>query len=329
MSEHEREPVDFNAIKDAYIDEFAFDEEAQEKITLFRRLFYITAIALVLVLTIGGGVYLYHNHTPTAANTMHNIPVIAANLKEFKKTPPDPGGAKISNLDKDVYDQLIEHKQEVKKEEDTLGVVTEIQITPSYEEPLPIKNTKAKTLSDKEAEAIVTEFKKAEYAKQPAPAVVKAPPKEAKKSAASTTKEAVPESENAMIIAKAIKQFEQQDVKEKVVVLAQQKDNAIPQKIRSQRESKKVAEAIQETLRYRIQLGAYKSKQDASKAWNVLRKHNKEELKGLPSTIERADLGDKGIFFRLQAGAFTKESDARRVCTKLIEKNQGCFIVNN
>jgi hypothetical protein len=74
-------------------------------------------------------------------------------------------------------------------------------------------------------------------------------------------------------------------------------------------------------------MGAFKSKNDAIKAWKRIFNNNKEPLSGLKYFIERVNLAGKGVFYRLQAGPFKNESNARGVCDKLRADNQGCFFV--
>ncbi|MCH2038671.1 MAG: SPOR domain-containing protein, partial [Rickettsiales bacterium] len=79
---------------------------------------------------------------------------------------------------------------------------------------------------------------------------------------------------------------------------------------------------------YRIQLGAFKTRGDAEKAFDSIKRKNIDVIKNMGFHVQRADLGDKGIFFRLQAGDFTSQQDARKVCAELRERKQGCFIVS-
>jgi hypothetical protein len=48
-------------------------------------------------------------------------------------------------------------------------------------------------------------------------------------------------------------------------------------------------------------------------------------LGGLSADIQRADLGDKGIYYRLRAGYMGK-TDAAELCAKLKAQGQGCLV---
>src|SRR5260370_1291920 len=51
---------------------------------------------------------------------------------------------------------------------------------------------------------------------------------------------------------------------------------------------------------YRLQLGAVRSEESARQEWDKLRKANNDLLGSLTAVWPRADLGDRGIFYRIQ-----------------------------
>ena len=78
---------------------------------------------------------------------------------------------------------------------------------------------------------------------------------------------------------------------------------------------------------YRIQMGAYGKANLAERAWNRLRKANNNLLAGLSGHTERVDLGKRGTLYRVQAGFYQHIADARSACRKLKAKKQDCIIV--
>src|SRR5262249_19354556 len=64
------------------------------------------------------------------------------------------------------------------------------------------------------------------------------------------------------------------------------------------------ATASSATGNYRIQLAASKSEADATRFWKQLSTKYPDIVGGLPVHIEKADLGTKGIYYRVQAGGF-------------------------
>lgn len=78
---------------------------------------------------------------------------------------------------------------------------------------------------------------------------------------------------------------------------------------------------------YHVQLGSYKTETDVATNWRRMKMHYSSLLDGLEYKTEKADLGEKGIFYRLKVGPFSKEDDARQLCQQLREQNQGCLFV--
>ncbi len=75
-----------------------------------------------------------------------------------------------------------------------------------------------------------------------------------------------------------------------------------------------------------IQLASIGSESAASKEWAKLQKAH-SSLSGLEYRVQRADLGAKGVFFRIQAGPMSKDS-AKSVCNAIkAQKPGGCIIV--
>lgn len=79
---------------------------------------------------------------------------------------------------------------------------------------------------------------------------------------------------------------------------------------------------------FRIQLGSLGEANAAEVEWRRLANAYGDVLGGLPHYIERADLGDKGIKFRIQAGGFADRATATAVCDRLRARapSQGCIV---
>lgn len=73
----------------------------------------------------------------------------------------------------------------------------------------------------------------------------------------------------------------------------------------------------------RIQLGSVRSEQAAQHEWDRIRRANLDLLGSLSATPVRADLGEKGMLYRIQTGPIP---DAERVCGELKRRNVGCII---
>ena len=79
---------------------------------------------------------------------------------------------------------------------------------------------------------------------------------------------------------------------------------------------------------YMIQVGSDRSEQEAFEDWRRLRERHADILGSLSLTITRADLGRKGIYFRIQAGPIEDGQKAARYCARLTERKVGCIIVH-
>ncbi len=73
----------------------------------------------------------------------------------------------------------------------------------------------------------------------------------------------------------------------------------------------------------RIQLGSVRSEEAARHEWDRVRRANSDLLGSLSATAVRADLGAKGVFYRIQTGP-TAEAD--RICGELKQRKIGCII---
>ena len=78
---------------------------------------------------------------------------------------------------------------------------------------------------------------------------------------------------------------------------------------------------------YRLQLAAMRNAEDAKREWEKLRQANKDLLDSLPAAWPRADLGQRGVFYRLQAGPIADVATAERICGELKRRNIGCILV--
>ena len=81
--------------------------------------------------------------------------------------------------------------------------------------------------------------------------------------------------------------------------------------------------------RYRLQLGAFREEAVARQAWGQLSSDARTVLGAAPPAIQKADLGAKGIFYRLQAGAFGQVADAKSACKALEKRKIACFVVES
>ncbi len=78
---------------------------------------------------------------------------------------------------------------------------------------------------------------------------------------------------------------------------------------------------------WRIQIAAVASAKAAKKEWQRIASANDDLLSRLKLDILRADLGARGVFYRVQAGPLASEAEARDVCAALLRRKVNCFVV--
>ncbi|MDE3117229.1 MAG: SPOR domain-containing protein, partial [Pseudomonadota bacterium] len=66
------------------------------------------------------------------------------------------------------------------------------------------------------------------------------------------------------------------------------------------------------------------SEADAKAAWSTYQ-HRHPATSGMSSNIQKADLGAKGIWYRLRVGSFADKAAAGAFCDKLKADHGACF----
>jgi hypothetical protein len=76
----------------------------------------------------------------------------------------------------------------------------------------------------------------------------------------------------------------------------------------------------------RVQLGAYKSQGEAESNWARIAHKFSDDMADKQHYIVRADLGGKGVFYRLQLAPFPSSGDAEQFCLDFVSAGQGCIV---
>lgn len=76
---------------------------------------------------------------------------------------------------------------------------------------------------------------------------------------------------------------------------------------------------------YTVQLASVSVRADADKEWARLRRTHADLLGSLTLDVQKADLGEKGIFYRVRGGTID-EASARRLCAELSKRKVGCIV---
>mgnify|MGYP002629577267 CR=1 FL=1 len=78
---------------------------------------------------------------------------------------------------------------------------------------------------------------------------------------------------------------------------------------------------------YRVQLAAARTEELAQTEWNRVRRRNLDLLGDLGLAITRADLGTKGVFYRVRVGPLADDARARALCGALSKRKIGCLVI--
>ena len=79
--------------------------------------------------------------------------------------------------------------------------------------------------------------------------------------------------------------------------------------------------------RFRVQLAAVRSEDDAKRAWALFQDELGGLVGGLTPFFERAETAN-GIFYRVQVGSFDESDEADALCVELKKLNASCFVVS-
>jgi cell division septation protein DedD len=75
-----------------------------------------------------------------------------------------------------------------------------------------------------------------------------------------------------------------------------------------------------------VQLFAMSSERAARQAWTELSTEHGDLLAGLAPHVIQADLGERGVIYRLQAGPVEDREAAERLCGALSARSVGCLV---
>ncbi len=247
------------------------------------------------------------------------LPVIRRPQNAVKVQPTEPGGMEILNQDKSVYD-IIEKK-------DTSAPVVENLLPPPEEPQLPVIAAQPETtVTDKvtaQIQPTVVEQKVEEIirvAEAPKPQPVQEPKTEPAPAPLSQAVSAQAPAQ-AQAQAQAPGQAQAPTPTPEPVVRPEPQPTPQPKTTPAPQPEPKAAAAGA----WQVQLISSPNKTAMDSAWkNLVKKY--PVLNGQPHEIETADLGSKGTFYRLKAGAFADRSGADNLCNDLKALGGSCIV---
>jgi len=264
------------------------------------------------------------------------VPLVRAPAGPVKVRPENPGGLKVPDRDKLVYDRMQKTAAgDGGKDGDQDGGEDRgrgpERLLPPPEQPLPKPAAKRPAVK-KPAEKPV---EKAAAPKQiPTPKtkpVAKVPTvkdvKTAKRPAPPPPPPAPPSSGQAFKAAPA-QTAEKTEAAPKPQPVAKVAKPAPVEAVPAAPSPSPAPAQISRSDSYLIQLAAARSSEGARTEWERLKTKHRDLLGNLGLVVTKADLGPgKGIFYRLRAGPLANENAARALCQQLAQRQVGCLII--
>ena len=279
-------------------------EERKNEIDNSRSLF-IGALAGLLMAGIVGWFVLAPRYQ---ANNEDNIPLISRPQQPVKVLPAGMNEVDVKSQDRSVYDVLA--KNEPKEENTNIVESTE---TPNLE-------AIEKLVEEVVANAPETPAAEVESLTAVAVAPVAEVKEELKTEETKIEETKIEETKTEAAVAVAEKTVALEPVKKEVKVEEVKKEEVV-----------KVAEATKPVNEIKkgtwsVQLMSSPNKPAVEKSWTTMSKKY-SVLKYLPYEVEKADLGAKGVFYRLKAGSLPTKAEATALCSKLKAAGGSCFVV--
>lgn len=293
------------------------------------------ALALALAGAAAFGVIVYSAYQGNDTGS-GDVPLITADDQPLREKPSDEGGMEIANRDSTIYDTLDSHSNQGGLER--LMPMPESPVDgPAAIDPRRPDGTPALTAAEIEllhhqqnrvvgdaAERAMSELTEAasnlpQGAEQGRTSTMVLTDKTEKldpPAAATQTAE-------APVVATPLAEAEEAPLAEVTEAVKETADAAV-----TPAEEKAVAAvkpAAGAAMRL-VQLGAVRTEDAAKAEWARLQKKFKSQLGALDASIEQADLGARGVYWRIRGASVTAEQ-GKKICAELAKAKQSCMVV--
>jgi len=277
----------------------------------------IAGVALGLVVAVGAGWYFLRGSGVTF--TPSAVGFIKADPTPYKVKPDDPGGMQVDNQDKLVYDRVAKG-QAPSRVENLLPPAEEPKAPPPKPQEAP--KVEAPPVEAPKPEAVAA----APEAPKPAAEVAKVEPVKPAEAKPVEVKPAAPEADPlAAAVAAATAGRESATGPIAVTPQAAAPAAAAPAPPAAAAPAETQVAAVPGS--FQIQLASVLSEQAAMAEWGRISGKNKDLLGALKPAVTKADLGERGVFYRLRAGPLADKAAADALCASLASANVGCMVV--
>lgn len=320
----------------------------------------VWAIVGIVVLIAGFAASAWYALRSEAPMMAAKPPVFKADPAPVKVKPAEPGGLKVPNQDKLVYERLAEKKPAAKtvklapppekpvmKPKPTAPAKSEpaktetVKATPKTPPPVKraavktaavapakaeVKATAKKTVAEKpkmeRLTAAVPKVEKAPKAPEPAKAVSKPAPKPAPAAPAKAEKTAP---EPPKVTKTAASAPAAPVAKPAAKTESTAKTPPPPTPVKTAAKATATAKPASANI-YRVQLLSARNAAGAKAEYLRLKKKYASLLGDQPMDLQTARIKGKGTYYRIRVGSFDSAKAARGFCAKLTKAGQGCLL---
>lgn len=290
------------------------------------------AIACVTAAVVLLGLIVWGSYPDEDSANGERVPIVRADAGDYKTTPENPGGMEIPYRDSTVFSAGT----------NTEGATENILADNTSEQPVPRSQLFAGL--NTEGQPLDSEGQQMAMSEETLGDIVESQPDEMAKAA-----DIEPASSNDDIVQEAIGSPTATAKVEEVVPPAEEKLAAVqpapaPMKIEPAPKPKAEKTAAASVAKiepaagaastaakavtpggYYVQVGAVRSQSGASGEWSKIQAKY-SALGGLKYRTQEANLGAKGVFYRIQAGPMSKDS-ADSICARMKSQTPGACLV--
>lgn len=308
MSDRDDAPAGYGPPDDA----MTYDETGED----VNRGRMVLALAVVMVLAAVSILYVVFQHGLRKGGRDGTPTIVAASGPE-KAKPADPGGLEVPDQDKTVFDRVSgEESKRIEK------------LLPEPEEPIDIAGLRTSSEEAEKADAAGVEAAKEESILAP----VEGPatrgsdkPKEKPAPKEEVVKKPDPKVEPETEVVK-----EAESIGDLIDSLPADTSNDIGTAVadvdRSAVNTASGAIPSATSGAYVVQIASVPEAGAATKVWETLLRKNRDILSTKRPDIQMADLGARGIYYRVRIGPFDSKEAAQSLCNTLKSRGQDCLL---
>lgn len=319
-----------------------------------RRSFWGAVLMTVAVLALVTVIWLSYVSVPDVSDESQ-LPLIEASDDPYREIPEDPGGMDIRNQDSVIFDAMRGQEDNPQIENLLEGEEQPTREEALEESGMTIQNAEGEPLTDAEIAILKARLEAKRQGTTVDDILVAETTEDTAEEAAPTLpergefQETAPTESPEETLAYVRSVLDKKDIKDDKLLDTPETDTLAP--VAETQEAaptpastsetapepvKEVAPAPASTnttasaptgpARY-VQLGSFRDRESAMTLWSSMKKDFPGLFDGMDLRVQEADLGEKGIYYRAQAGT-TPESRAKEICATIIAKKpNGCLVV--